>query len=531
MKKILLIEPKPLESFWSLKGLCEASGRTKIIPPLGLATLAAITPAYHEVQIVDESVEEIDFDTPCDLVGITGYTIDKDRMFEIAKEFQDRGILTIGGGVFCTSHPEDAEVHFDVVITGEAERVWPEFLRDLEKGDFKSLYQETEKLDLREHPSPLPRWDLVKLDRYMAATIQTSRGCPYDCEFCDVVSLFGNKTRYKSIEQVLEEMQLVVDHGAVEVFFADDNFIGNPRYAKELLKAIIEFNRKRRKPLRFITQVTLNCAESDELLDLFKRANFFSIFIGIETPKPESLVIANKQHNMRRDMKESIEKIQSRGMMIIPGMIVGFDTDDLDIFRIQEEFLKDVGLMFPLMGLLMAPKGTKLWDRMAKENRLTTTEHGDSFLSTNLVPKLMTKVELETNYIKLLKTVYSEKHFRTAFKTYINQVDLDAIKTESAVNQMLDFRKSHFFFTMIGLRILKTYLFSGKKRRKLLVDILKITFQKSVRCIPLGVTALAYFYALNGYMQRHTEAFKIDDITLPEANKKGLQPERVATPA
>lgn len=525
MKKILLIEPKPLESFWSLKGLCEVSGRSKLTPPLGLATLAAITPAGYEIQIVDESVEEVNFDTPCDLVGITGYTIDKDRMFEIAKEFRNRGILTIGGGVFCTSHPEDAEAHFDVVITGEAERVWQEFLSDLEKGDYKPFYQETEKLDLREHPSPLPRWDLVKLNRYMVGTIQTSRGCPYDCEFCDVVSLFGKKTRYKTIEQVLEELQLVVDHGAVEVFFADDNFIGNPRYAKELLKAIIEFNSKRRKPMRFITQLTLNCAENDELLDLFKRANFFSLFIGIETPKPESLVIANKRHNMRREMKESIEKIQSRGMTIIPGMIVGFDTDDLDIFRIQKEFLKEVGLMFPTMGILMAPKGTKLWDRMEKENRLTTTEHGDNFLSTNVVPKLMTKVELETNYIKLLKTIYSEKHFRTTFQTYINQINIDEIKKESAVNQLLDFRKSYFYFTISAIRILKTYLFSGKESRKLLLDVLKVTFKKSFRCIPLGLTALAYFYALNEYMKRHTQGFKIDDAPLPERDKEPLKPD------
>ncbi len=504
MKKILLIHPVSPERFWSLKGICDISGRPSVLPPLGLATLAALTPAHYEVEIIDQSLETIDFDTPCDLVGITGYTVHRERITKIARGFQSRGKLTVGGGAFCSSYPEDAGAIFDVVVVGEAERVWPKFLEEWESGNHQSFYEEKEKIDLELNPSPLPLWDSVSMGKYMTGQVQTSRGCPYDCEFCDVISLFGRKTRHKTVEQVIAEIQQLVDQGMPEIFFADDNFIGNKVYSKALLKALIQLNKSLKVPIRFMTQLTLNVAKDDELLDLLKQANFFSVFIGIETPETESLIAINKRHNLGMEIKESIQKIQSRGILIICGMIVGFDTDDIHIFETQETFVREAGLMFPMVGILTAPKGTKLWDRLKRENRLLPNQdYGDAFLSTNMVPKQMSKHELENNYVRLLHTVYSDKHFRMSFKAFIDQIDVEELKRGSAPKQFFNPLKSSPFYLFYGLRILWTYLSAGPTERKLAWYVLSLSIKKHIFCLPLALSAMTFYQALHEFVERH----------------------------
>jgi len=509
MKKILLIQPRPPESIWTLKVSCEIAKVSALTAPLGLATLAALTPSQYDVQIVDESVESIDFDIDCDLVGITGYTVHSERMIEISKEFQKRGVLTVAGGAFCSSHPQVAQEHFDVVVKGEAERIWGQFLEDWDSGDFKSFYEEPGKIDLLNDPSPKPRWDLVKSDRYMVHAVQTTRGCPYNCEFCDVVSLFGQKSRHKTVEQVIEEVKDLAKRDVIEIFFADDNFIGNKKYAKSLLRALIELNATLKISLRFITQATLNCAEDEELMDLFKRANFFAMFVGIETPSHESLKSANKQHNMRIDMVQSVRNIQKRGILVVSGMIVGFDTDDIDIFEAQKEFIMKSGLVVPMVGMLMAPKGTRLWDRLEKENRLEGPEVGDSFKSTNIIPKLMSKEVMVKKYLELLEVIYSDDFFRKTFKIMMEQIDVDAIRKESAVANALSPRRAHFRLTMLGLRIVRSYLFSSKTDRKLMFDILSMSIRKSIFCIPLGMSALIFFKSNATFFK--TQSYTLED--------------------
>ena len=505
-KKIVFISPKPPESMWSLTGICEMIRRPAPIPPLGLATLAALTPSHYEIQIIDENIETIDFDIVCDLVGITGYTVHNARMFDIAKAFQIRGVLTVGGGAFCSSHPDMAREHFDVVVVGEAERVWPGFLKEWEKGIHQPFYEEIEQIDFDQNPSPIPRWDLIKVDQYLSQTVQTTRGCPYDCEFCDVVSLFGRKSRHKPIKQVLEELQQLSDLGAYEILFADDNFIGNRKYAKELLTELIPFNQALKVPMRYITQITLNCADDDELLDLLKRARFHSLFIGIESPKRESLIATNKHHNITKDMKKSVHKIQSRGILVIAAMIVGFDTDDVNIFDFQKKFLQEAGIIVPMVGMLMAPRGTKLWDRLEQERRLVDFDFGDSQLGTNIVPKLMSREELEANYLKLLQTIYSKEFLIKNFEIYMKQIDLREIWKESSVIQFFNLRKSPFFYTLYGFRVIWAHLISSRSDRSLLFNILKITIKKSPICLPLGIAALAYFRTLISYTERQTAA-------------------------
>lgn len=506
MKKILLIQPKALETYWKLTGSLKFLNKKCLVPPLGVTTVAALTPPTYEVIIVDEEVEDIDFDIDCDLVGISGYTLHAKRMFEIAYEFRKRGVLTVGGGPFCTSHSDDCAPHFDVLVCGEVEHVWTDFLADWETGEFKRHYQGEEDIDLA--ATPLPRWDLLKTDEYCVGMVQTSRGCPYDCEFCDVISLFGNKMRYKPLEKISEELAAVVQKGFQEVFIADDNLIGNKGFVKNLLNLIIDFNARQKIPIRFITQVTLNLAKDEDLLDLFKKANFYMLFIGIETPKEESLVHTNKEHNLKLGMKEAVRRIQSRGIFIVCGMIVGFDTDDLEIFDAQRNFLREAGLAVPMLGVLTAFKSTKLWDRLEKENRLLPMDTGDNFAKTNIIPKRMTAQELEKNYLKLLHEVYHPEHFLKCFEETLNQVDLNLIKKDSYLEKLQRPSNLTLYNAGITFRLFTHYIFNkDRKKRTLFWSALKIILKKGTLCLPILVSLLLYFTAGSHFLQQHKLAY------------------------
>ena len=503
MKKIVLIHPRSPDTFWQLKGVLNITKKKAVIPPLGLATVAAITPTHYEIEIVDEEIEEITYDTDCDMVGITGYTLHAERMFEIAAEFRKRGILTIGGGPYCTGHPEECRDHFDVLICGEAEYIWPKFLADYESGKHDKLYVESNKIKMTD--SPIPRWDMVSLESYSGSMVQTSRGCPYDCEFCDVVSLFGRKMRYKSYDQIIAEIKLLAEMGRFDIFLADDNFIGNKPFVRELLGRLIQLNNELKKPIRYITQITLNAAEDEDLLDLFRNANFYCFFIGIETPKKESLVLTNKAHNAKLDMKESIRRIQSRGIFIISGMIVGFDTDDTSIFQLQKDFLREAGLTIPMLGMLIAPKGTKLWDRLEKEKRLyPKLEGGDMFNVTNFEPKLMNKLELESNYLALLKEVFSVSEFKARFENMLNHLDTKKAKKNSPLSRAMAFRNMRLYNIKVSLRVIVYYLFNkDKAKRQLFRSLFKTVLKKGLISFPWLIEILLYFKAENDFVVEH----------------------------
>jgi radical SAM superfamily enzyme YgiQ (UPF0313 family) len=501
-KKIILIQPKTPENFWTLQKFIDLMHKKGNFPPISLATVAGLTPSIYEVVIIDENIGPIDFTMECDLVGITGYTVHAKRMFEIASEFRKRGVLTVGGGVYCSSHLEQCLTHFDVVIKGEAEKIWLEFLSDWEQGEFERCYVEENSIDLK--TSPQPRWDLLPIDSYLAGIVQSSRGCPNDCEFCDVTVLFGHKCRYKGVDQVMREIKWFIDHGAIEIFLADDNFIGNKKYAKEILKHLIELNRSLKKPIAFFTQVTVTVAEDDELLRLLREAGFVALFIGIETPKKESLEIANKKINLRLDLKEAVRKIQAHGIMVYSGMVVGFDTDDLGIFKQQEQFLSEAGIMVPMIGMLVAAKNTKLWKRLEKEGRLVPdSEFGDQERETNIIPLLMTKTDLETNYFKLIKKVHGSDHFLSRYRSFISQIDLTLIGPDSILAKYMDIKNFRMALFLWTLRVIRDYLFSSDKtRRKLFFSVMRLTFAKSMSCLPLALNSLAYFLSLDDYVKR-----------------------------
>ncbi len=500
MKKLLLVQPKSPETHWKMSGLVGRFNKA-LMPPLSLATIAALTPKQYEIQIVDEDVDSIDFDVPCDLVGITGYTVHSERMFQIAAEFRKRNILTVAGGSFVSSHMKECVNHFDVLICGEAEKVWPQFLLDWEKGKYQEYYEGEKDLDLS--ISPVPRWDLLDLKRYDTMMVQTSRGCPYDCEFCDVVSLFGHRMRCKPLENIMKEIQLLEKLSKNRIFLADDNLIGNKGFVTELLTRLIEFNHELSGPLQYMTQVTLNVAQDETLLDLFKEANFFSIFIGIETPNKKSLVETNKIMNLRLDMTEAVERIQSRGIFIMSGLVVGFDSDDLSTFDLQTEFLIEAGLIAPMPVLLSAPNGTKLWERLNREGRLLNSklDSAASSYTSNFTPKNMTREELDDNYLAMFRNISSYPHFLKSFATLINQIDTSKTNKNSPLT--LQNRTRYLLNDILGICFIVMHFFikGNKESRTFILTIFKVALRKGFRGLYLVANTLVLFIAQIAFLK------------------------------
>jgi radical SAM superfamily enzyme YgiQ (UPF0313 family) len=381
-----------------------------VFPNLSLPTVAGITPPEHEVVLCDENVEPVDFGTDADLVGLTGYVIHKERILEMAAEFRRRGKIVVAGGPFASLCPEELRDKVDVVFVDEAEHTWPEFLKDFQAGAWKTEYRPLEKPSM--HDSPLPRFDLLKIDRYRTMTIQFARGCPYDCEFCDIIVMYGRRPRTKTVDQVMAEVREIHRLGLSNIFVVDDNFIGNKVEAKRLLRAIADWQKERGYPIEFMTEVTLNVAQDDELLALMREANFTTIFIGIETPRAASLQETHKIQNLRGNLLDSVHRIQSAGIAVMAGMIVGFDHDDPSIFEEQFRFIQDARIPISMTGMLNAVPKTPLYKRLQEAGRLVAESVGDQFVFTNIVPGGMTRRELYAGYEKLLRRLYSYRNYR-----------------------------------------------------------------------------------------------------------------------
>ena len=408
--KIHLVTPRNPTSFWTYDEILPVLGKRCIFPNLSMPTLAGLTPAEHEVTLCDENVEEIDFDVEADVVGVTGYIIHKPRMLEILAEFRKRGRFVVVGGPFASLCPAELRGHADVVFVDEAEETWPQFLADLAAGCPKSEYRPKEKPDLTQ--SPTPRFDLLKIDRYHAMTMQFARGCPFNCEFCDIIVVYGRRPRVKSIPQVMKEIAECHRLGASQVFLVDDNFIGNKKLTKELLREMARWGSEHGYPIEFQTEVSLNLAQDDELLALMHAANFTAIFIGIETPRRDSLAETKKTQNLRGDLVESVRHIQTYGMQVQAGMIVGFDHDDETIFEEQLRFIEDARIPVSMTGLLHALPETPLYARVEREGRLLTESTGDQFVLSNIEPLRMSRRSLYEGYRWLVSQLYDFGNYR-----------------------------------------------------------------------------------------------------------------------
>lgn len=422
--KVYLINPRFEPTIWSFEGLKPFTGTHFSTTPLGLATVAALTPPHWEVEIADENVEGIDFDTDADLVGITAFNVQYRRAVEIASEFRRRGKPVVFGGPYASLFPEAFHGRCDYRIAGEAELIWAEFLRDFESGKAREFYDAREgKADL--HQTPVPRYDLVRGERYNMFSLQTSRGCPFACEFCDIIVMDGRVPRAKTVEQVLAEVDHCIKQGAHYIVFGDANFIGNIPFARKLLRALADYQKANDYPLELSCELTINVAHNTDLLELLQEANFYTVFIGIESPRKESLVETKKFQNTRRDIGEDIARIHSYHLSVCAGMIVGFDSDDRKIFQEQFEFLSELGIPFTTCGTLMALPNTPLLKRLQAEGRLLEspwtemTGHGNA--DCNFVPKLITMEELKKGYNWLIRSLYRYDSYRDRLVTLLNR--------------------------------------------------------------------------------------------------------------
>lgn len=427
---VLLVNPQVPDTFWSLKNALKFVSKKAILPPMGLLTIASLLPKDWPVRLVDTAVSPLrDLDIQwADLVFLTAMFIQKKSADQIIARCQQQGKKVVAGGPLFTSLPE-FYTHVDHLVLKEGEITLPMFLEDLQNGTPRKIYTTHNRADLQ--TTPLPRWDLVKMKKYGAMGIQYSRGCPFDCDFCDVTTLFGHRIRTKSIEQVLAELDHIYATGwRREVFFIDDNFIGNKKRVKtQLLPAIIQWMEAKHYPFTFNTQTSIDLADDEELMDLMVKAGFDCVFVGIETPNQASLSECNKQQNRSRDLLACVQKIQRFGLQVQGGFILGFDHDDPSIFDTVIQFIQHSGIVTAMVGLLNAPRGTKLFQRLMKEQRLLNVSTGDNTDCTiNFIPK-MGADNLIRGYQKVLQTIYSQRHYCQRIKSFLKNYRLPPSKT------------------------------------------------------------------------------------------------------
>lgn len=418
--KILLVYPKNPDTFWSFKYALRFIFKKTTNPPLGLLTAAAMLPDEWEKRLIDMNVTKLkDRDIEwADFVFISAATIQKYSVDEVITRCKARGVKIVAGGPLFTSSYDEYE-HVDYLVLNEAEITLPQFLDDLRQGKLKHIYTSPEWADLEK--TPVPDWRLLNIRKYASMSIQYSRGCPFDCDFCDIPLLYGHRPRVKDRRQIITELQSLYDRGwRGVVFFVDDNFIGNKRELKsEVLPAIADWMDRMKYPFTFLTQASVDLADDEELMNLMVRANFNTVFVGIETPDEESLAECGKRQNKNRDLVECVKKIQRFGLQVQGGFIVGFDSDSLTIFERQIRFIQNSGIVTAMVGLLNAVRGTKLYQRLQGENRLLTEATGDNTdCSLNFIPKMQYAALLE-GYRNIVRTIYAPDQFYARVKKFL----------------------------------------------------------------------------------------------------------------
>jgi radical SAM superfamily enzyme YgiQ (UPF0313 family) len=417
----LLIYPEFPDTYWSFKHALKFLGKRAAQPPLGLMTVAALLPAGWKKRLVDANVERLrDRDLAwADVVLLSAMHIQSESLAAIVERCRARGLRTIVGGPIASSLSAD-DLQADHVVIGEAESLIAELARDLEQGTAKPVYQAAERPEME--TSPLPDLSLIKMNRYTTMTVQYSRGCPFNCEFCDIIEIYGRRPRTKAVAQVLAELDQLRAAGWHDtVFIVDDNFIGNTKRAKELLAALVEWRKRTGANFDFLTEASLNLADDAELMQLMQDAGFKSVFLGIETPDESGLIASNKLQNTRRSLLDSVALIQSYGMQVMGGFILGFDTDREDIFDRMVEFIQKSGIPVAMVGLLQAMPGTQLFRRLWKEGRIVSLGGGNNTDDKlNFLPR-MDSAKLVEGYRSVLKRIYNCEAYYDRVKLYLNR--------------------------------------------------------------------------------------------------------------
>ncbi len=407
-----MVYPMYPDTFWSFKHALKFVSKKASFPPLGLLTVASMLPKEWSVKLIDMNANDLNDEDIiwADYVFISAMSIQSESAHEVIRRCKKLNAKIVAGGPLFTSNPEYYQ-KIDHLILNEAEITLPQFLNDLIKGKPKQKYTSEDWAEITK--TPLPRWNLISKNDYTSMNLQYSRGCPFDCDFCDITVLYGRKPRTKTKEQVIDELEALYLTGwRGPVFFVDDNFIGNKiKLKKEILPAIAEWMMKRKNPFYFNTEASINLADDDKLMQLMVKAGFEAVFIGIESPNEESLIECNKTQNRNRDLISSVKKIQEAGLEVQGGFIVGFDNDPPAIFDKLTKFIQESGIVTAMVGLLNAPQGTKLQKRLLDEGRLLSDFTGNNTdFSINFIPH-MDSVELINGYKKILNTIYSPKFY------------------------------------------------------------------------------------------------------------------------
>jgi radical SAM superfamily enzyme YgiQ (UPF0313 family) len=488
---ILLIYPEFPDTFWSFKHALKLAHKRASSPPLGLLTVAALLPREWEKRLLDLNVTRL---TAKDLswaeaVFVSAMLVQKESARQVISLCRQAGVRVIAGGPLFTSEFEQFP-EVDHFVLNEGELTLPPFLSDWQRGEASRVYRTTAFADIRRSPTPL--WELVDMRRYAAMSLQYSRGCPFQCEFCNVTALFGHQPRTKSTPQVLAELDGLYDRGwRGSIFFVDDNFIGNKKRLKtDLLPALIAWQKKK-GGLSFYTEASINLADDAQLMEMMVKAGFDTVFIGIETSDEACLAESGKVQNQRRNLIADIKRLQRAGLQVQGGFIVGFDSDTPDTFQRQIDFIQNSGIVTAMVGLLQALPGTRLYDRMKREDRLLADSTGDNVgISTNIIPAMKLET-LQEGYKKIIRTIYSPERYYQRLKAFLQEYRPPKIKSAKSLRYQLA-----LFHSLYRLGVL------GKERLYFWKVLLWTLFHRP-RLFPQAVTLAIYGYHFRTISERY----------------------------
>lgn len=495
---ILLVYPQYPLTFWSFKYALKFIAKKASLPPLGLLTVSAMLPPEWEQRLVDLNTAKLtDADLRwADYVLLSAMSIQKESADAVIDRCRRLGVKVIAGGPLFTAHHEDYRA-VDHLVLNEAEITLPLFLDDLAQGRPQQVYTSDRWADLAR--TPTPRFDLLNMKHYASMNIQYSRGCPFDCDFCNITVLYGRAPRTKNAAQVVAELDELYRRGwRGSVFIVDDNFIGNKgKLKKEVLPAIIDWMERRKHPFKLYTEVSINLADDEELMALMVRAGFDQVFVGIESPNEESLAECSKLQNRNRDLIANVRKVQNAGLEVQAGFIVGFDKDPATIFDRLTAFIQESGIVTAMVGLLNAPAGTKLHRRLEQEGRILASVTGDNTdFSINFVPK-MNSDTLVSGYRRVLGTIYAPKHYYARVKKFLKEYRPPRAKR-------VRIRYSHMRAALVSVVRLGVI---GRERFQYWKLLLWSLFRKP-RLLPLAITLSIYGHHFRRVFRRHEKRIR-----------------------